>query len=185
MIPFVQVWCLNKYWWHATCPTTFLDGITMLQCYNAFELSTLFCQASPCYTWKKFLTAWTAQKRVCHFLNQAILDTVSWCKKSVPCLSKMLKLTFRPWWSWLIVLTKVMDYWLVAGSLSVHWLGGPCDIYYWKYMQRIMVTMSMGISCNTPLYDTWSSGSREKDWGGDPWGDEMVWLSCDALPGGV
>ncbi len=59
------------------------------------------------------------------------------------------------------VLTKVMDYWLVAGnvcvsrcpstgiSLRVCWVGGQCVMYYWKYGQRSMITVPMVISSNT------------------------------------
>ncbi len=62
-------------------------------------------------------------------------------------------------------LTKVMDYWLVAGSecsdrfTSMDVILRVCQLgvmYYWKYGQRSMVTISMSISSNTSSHDTWS-----------------------------
>ncbi len=55
----------------------------------------------------------------------------------------------------------------------VHWLGDPCVMYYWKYGQKSTVTVPMGVSSNTPLHDTWSTGSREIGWGLIHM--EMVW----------
>ncbi len=64
----------------------------------------------------------------------------------------MVKLTY--------VLTKVMRYWFVAGIgysakcpstdiiLRVHWLGGTCVMYCWKYGQRSIVIIPMGIHSN-------------------------------------
>ncbi len=42
---------------------------------------------------------------------------------------------------------------------------GPYIMYYWKYGQRSMDTKRKGIPSNTPLHDTWISGSREIGWG--------------------
>jgi len=78
-----------------------------------------------------------------------------------------------------------MDYWLVAGngcntmctstdvSLMVHWLGGPCVMYHWKYGQNGTVNVPVSVSSNTPLHDTWSSGSKEAGWGVNRM--EIVW----------
>ncbi len=61
------------------------------------------------------------------------------------------------------VLTKMMGYWLGAGNgcsarcpitdmhLRVHQFGCQCVMYYWKYGQRSMVTISKGIIIPTIL----------------------------------
>ncbi len=77
------------------------------------------------------------------------------------------------------IVTKVMGYFLVAGngcsgrcqntivSFRVYWLGGPCVMYYWKYMQWSMDTIPMGIVLSHPQMSlgALSSDSRKICWG--------------------
>ncbi len=121
--------------------------------------------------------------------------------KNFRIISKWLVFLLRPWWSNLIVLTKVMGYWLVTGNgccarcpstdiiLKVCWLGGPCVMYYWEYRQRSLVTIHVDSSSNIiPLHDTWHSGSMKTDWGlinfEIVWSDLGVmrhWVVCSEL----
>ncbi len=134
----------------------------------------------------------------CH-ISLIFMLIIKWKYDSLLCNNKKIRVcietNIKAMVNLFYVLTKVWDYWLVAGigcsarcpitdvSLRVNWLGGPCVIHFWKWRIRSTVTpyCSNGRTLAWHL-EWWHWGYWLRS---GPYGSSMVWLMYGTERNGV